>query len=189
MNECNRVESCPQRGAKIHDRYNHTPDSRQERCATPNASHGVGYMQTRADLSGATLARRPMGPGEQLAQGRGRDREGGGGEGVRPCAQRSRPARAVARARPHIRRSQAAQRNAVLCGRIAGIHGRSAHGAYARSAAQCGTLSRHAPMLRVSLTFIQAAAAARQYESAPTKQALHCRGGVARARRDPVETA
>src|SRR5262249_20105075 len=52
------------------------------------ASRGVGGFvdADQADIPGATLAERAMEPRAQLAQGRGRQRAGSSGDGVRTAA-------------------------------------------------------------------------------------------------------
>jgi len=58
----------------------------------------------KKDFSGAALAQWPMGPGAELAQGRGFERKGGRRKSMRPRFERGRPAFAIARPGAHIRR-------------------------------------------------------------------------------------
>src|SRR5262249_57874777 len=83
-------------------------------CTRPSHETSGEHDANKANLPGATLAQRPMESRAQLVQNRSRERKRGSGEGVRSCTDRARDARTASRPRPHIRRSQAAQRHVVL---------------------------------------------------------------------------
>src|SRR5262245_26353269 len=91
------------------------PDCRPKRFvpAQPHETSGE-HDANKANLPGATLARRPMESRAQLAEGRGRQRKRGGGEGLRSPVDRTRNAHAASRAGPRLRRSQTTQRYVIL---------------------------------------------------------------------------
>src|SRR5262245_18341892 len=70
----------------------------------PAFPHSIGGTHAdKKDLSGPALAQRAMGPREQLAQDRARQREGGSRQGMRAFLEQHRAPRAAVRARAALR--------------------------------------------------------------------------------------